>query len=236
MVIAGLPMLGWMGAAVSIAGSGLVLTHSVASIIRSRRDVRVPRVFFPDEAGNLLPLSVHDAWSAKLVPYRAAGEWYLSGQHRRLDSTHAQTRSSRWVGLDQAPDPVKLRGDVALRALATLLPHANMMGATRRKIHEAVRVIETSSSVHQLMYKAVETQTRWSTAGSTPITGLPAQLRLAMEMVLQEEDERSALEGELVALEQRWREAEEVAAIADSLLVSPATEARLEYLQRSNRG
>lgn len=229
-------MLGWLGAAVSLGGSGLVLTNTVVSLIQSRRQAKVPTVFFPDEAGKLLPLSLRDTWTAKLVPYRATGEWYLSVQHRRLDSAHAQTRLSRWVGLDQAPDPVKLRGDVALRALATLLPHANTTGATRRKIHEAVRVIEASSNVHQLVYKAAETQTRWSTSGSNPITGLPAQLRLAMEMVLHEEDERSALEGELAALEQRWREAEEVAAIADSLLVSPATEARLDYLQRSNRG
>ena len=181
MVIAGLPMLGWMGAAVSLAGSGLVLTHSVASMIRSRRDATVPTVFIPDEAGKLLPLSLRDTWTAKLVPNRATGEWYLSVQHRRLDSAHAQTRLSRWGGLDQAPDPVKLQGDVALRALATVLPHANMMGATRGKIHEAVRVIETASNVHQLVYKAAETQTRWSTSGSTPITGLPVQLRLAME-------------------------------------------------------
>lgn len=40
---------------------------------------------------------------------------------------------------------------------------------------------------------------------------------LALEMALQEEAERRALEGELAALEAAWREAEEIARIADSL-------------------
>jgi hypothetical protein len=40
---------------------------------------------------------------------------------------------------------------------------------------------------------------------------------LALEMALQEEAERAALEGELTALEAAWREAEEIARIADAL-------------------
>jgi hypothetical protein len=36
-------------------------------------------------------------------------------------------------------------------------------------------------------------------------------------MALTEESERRALEGELAALEAAWREAEEIAAIADAL-------------------
>ena len=46
---------------------------------------------------------------------------------------------------------------------------------------------------------------------------LPARLRLALEMTLHEDDERRAMEGELAALEARWREADEIAKIADSL-------------------
>jgi hypothetical protein len=40
---------------------------------------------------------------------------------------------------------------------------------------------------------------------------------LALEMALHEDSERRALEGELAALEAAWREAEEIAGIADSL-------------------
>jgi hypothetical protein len=47
---------------------------------------------------------------------------------------------------------------------------------------------------------------------------LSASERLALEMALNEESERRALEGELAQLEQAWRDAEEIAAIADNLL------------------
>jgi hypothetical protein len=54
-------------------------------------------------------------------------------------------------------------------------------------------------------------------------------VRLALEMAAQEAAERRALEGELALLEQAWREAEEIAAIADSLLMPRWIE---EYVQR----
>lgn len=48
--------------------------------------------------------------------------------------------------------------------------------------------------------------------------------RLALEMALHEEQERRALEGELWMLERAWREAEEIAAISDNLLVRKGVE------------
>jgi hypothetical protein len=56
-------------------------------------------------------------------------------------------------------------------------------------------------------------------------------MRLALEMALHEEDERRAMEGELAALEERWREAEEIARIADSLLVTSEATAKLAELR-----
>jgi hypothetical protein len=47
---------------------------------------------------------------------------------------------------------------------------------------------------------------------------LPAPLRLALEMSIHESTEQYALDEELASLEQAWREAEEIAAIADGLL------------------
>jgi hypothetical protein len=64
--------------------------------------------------------------------------------------------------------------------------------------------------------------------GSEAITALP-QLPLvdrhALEMAANEDAERRALEGELRVLEHAWRQAEEIAAIADDLLFEavPAT-------------
>ena len=56
--------------------------------------------------------------------------------------------------------------------------------------------------------------------------------RLALEMALHEEQERRALEGELWLLERAWREAEEIAVIADNLLLPEHTD---EFLERHSR-
>jgi hypothetical protein len=66
---------------------------------------------------------------------------------------------------------------------------------------------------------------------STLLTRMKAPTRLALEMALHEEAERRAIEGELELLEEAWREAEEIAGIADSLLVSPAVEDQLARLK-----
>ena len=58
---------------------------------------------------------------------------------------------------------------------------------------------------------------------------MPKPTRLALEMALHEEQERRALEGELARLERAWREAEEIAAIADNLLLPDHTD---EFLNR----
>lgn len=52
-------------------------------------------------------------------------------------------------------------------------------------------------------------------------------IRLAPEMAANEEAERRALEGETALLEQEWREAEELAAIADDLLLPDAVRDRI---------
>jgi len=46
-------------------------------------------------------------------------------------------------------------------------------------------------------------------------------------MSLHEDSERRALEGELTELETAWRRAEEIAAIADDLLVPDAVRSRV---------
>ncbi len=53
-------------------------------------------------------------------------------------------------------------------------------------------------------------------------------LRLSLEMASQEESERRALEGELAELEAAWRRAEEIAVIADDLLLPSSVATFLE--------
>ena len=55
-------------------------------------------------------------------------------------------------------------------------------------------------------------------------------------MALHEEDERRALEGELWRLEQAWREAEEIAGIADNLLLPKGTSSFVDRHSKSDDG
>ncbi len=68
---------------------------------------------------------------------------------------------------------------------------------------------------------------------STGLFGLDPVNRLALEMALHEDAERSALEGELGELERAWREAEEIAGIADDLLVPDSLAGALNKLRRN---
>ena len=60
---------------------------------------------------------------------------------------------------------------------------------------------------------------RQSPANPGALPNLPRTQRLALEMALHEDTEQRALEGELAILEAAWREAEEIAAIADEMFV-----------------
>jgi hypothetical protein len=64
------------------------------------------------------------------------------------------------------------------------------------------------------------------------LSKLPKEVRVALEMASHEEQERRALEGELALLEAAWKEAEEVAQIADDMFLPESTTARLEELKQ----
>jgi hypothetical protein len=58
---------------------------------------------------------------------------------------------------------------------------------------------------------------------------------LGVEMAVNEENERRALEGELSLLEAAWKEAEEIASISDRLLFPRDIEDKLDALRGSRQ-
>jgi hypothetical protein len=79
-----------------------------------------------------------------------------------------------------------------------------------------------SSDVERLAFRLTG-RTFWGNGGigsepSAALIDVPLVDRLALEMAAHEETERRALEGELEELEAAWREADEIASIADALL------------------
>ncbi|WP_419162375.1 hypothetical protein [Candidatus Palauibacter sp.] len=139
--------------------------------------------------------------------------------------------------------PYSFEGDDAGRAINALLPLVNGAGAAARHIREAVSQIESHGDPHRFIADSSERGSA-TIARELPAPGrgrkvrlsgpgwvrkMPKPTRLALEMALHEEQERRALEGELAQLEQAWREAEEIAAIADNLLLPEHTD---EFLDR----
>ncbi|WP_425155444.1 hypothetical protein [Candidatus Palauibacter sp.] len=120
-------------------------------------------------------------------------------------------------------------GEDARRVAAAVLPVLNANGGMRRTVQAAVAEIEAQGHPSRYVAQAVRGNPdvdRESPPGL--VTNMRKPTRLALEMALHEEQERRALEGELWVLEQAWREAEEIAAIADKLLLPAGTDAFFE--------
>ena len=119
-------------------------------------------------------------------------------------------------------------GEDARRVATAVVPQLNGAGGPRRTVQDAVRQIESSSHPGRFLFDvARDIPRRLGKVGY--VRSMPKPTKLALEMALHEEQERRALEGELWQLEQAWQEAEEIAAIADSLLL-PARSA--EFFER----
>ncbi|MDE2874344.1 MAG: hypothetical protein OXU69_14840 [Gemmatimonadota bacterium] len=111
-------------------------------------------------------------------------------------------------------------GEDAQRAIKAILPAVNHEGGSLKRVQSAVSEIESHGHPERFVHQAAERWREYRYRGTSGhLVRMPYHTRLAFEMALHEEEERRALEGELWRLEQAWREAEEIAAIADDLLL-----------------
>ncbi|HEX7049952.1 MAG TPA: hypothetical protein VF188_07030 [Longimicrobiales bacterium] len=96
------------------------------------------------------------------------------------------------------------------RLLRRILAYQNFQGAPRKRVTEAVRLVEEAGTPAALTGRI---------ASERPVLSrLDPTRRIALEIALNDEVEQRLLELELEELEARWREAEQVAAIADGEL------------------
>jgi hypothetical protein len=143
----------------------------------------------------------------------------------------------------------QFQGREAERIASIVLPKVNRFGGGRKAISAAVSVIEQSGSAEGYLDRLTRTahtyerpyptkrRSRWAGHGDFNKYGLyslPAEHRLALEMALHEEAERHAMEGELLQLEDAWKDAEEIAAIADNLLLPESVESAFEEMKRKH--
>jgi hypothetical protein len=96
------------------------------------------------------------------------------------------------------------------------------VGAGRGSVRRAVAYLERRGGPEAVLREA---------ARSGALARVRYTERLALEMALHEEAERRAIEGELAPLAAAWRDAEEIAAIADDLLLPASVRRRLARLK-----
>lgn len=170
----------------------------------------------------------------RLGPAETGGDRLVLRDYHLLHATvrlEPDARSLRMVVHDPA---VRLSGHLrrnperrfvlpdrtARRVLRRMLVRANRTGADRATLDQAFRQFEPHASPDAYLYRLAANGFNLPAPGlhgSGAITAVAPTQALALEMALHHEEERRAMEGELAMLEAAWRQAEEIAAIADAL-------------------
>jgi len=164
------------------------------------------------------------------LPSPDAGEITVRGKHLNHLRLVGFGRAGWQLGVPHRKAIVTLEGDSAVQALGKLLPQLNRFGGSRERVAEAVSLIERARDPLGLFDVAAR---QAMNRGKSKISALPEATRLALEMAAHEDSERRALEGELALLEQAWKEAEEVAAIADNMFLPAFVE---DWLREHRKG
>jgi hypothetical protein len=209
-----------------------------------------------DEDGNPIVIRYAHLKSAELVRPDKDMPWRVHVQHDTGTSMLAEVAGLRTAGkllatlnfgvasagevrhaiskLDQAGDPIGYFTRVASLAIRTSWgrhPDAPDDGHTEMP----------GGSYAEKLALQLANRSFWGRGGTsseeqTPMYRIPAVDRLALEMAANEDTERRAMEGELQALKDAWKEAEELAAIADELLDDGVLEEfKRQYYERQGK-
>lgn len=209
---------GSIGAVAAVTAGGVAAGASIAA--------------FSGMLVNIGRIAVHGQPGAVVARVRTLEHGLVAVQRRHLGESSIGTEDGDLtLRLRFKNGETTLRGLEAERVAALVLPKVNRFGGRRQDVSSAVRQIEEAGDSTRFLLRSAalgavrardaEKGTLWKENRffKKGLYALPTPQRLALEMALHEEAERRALEGELVELETAWREAEEIAAIADNLLL-----------------
>lgn len=205
----GATLVGGPAVGVSVGGFAWLLSQWGRALVYGSANAIVARI--PIGGGVVVPVRRGDLDRLAVRGGTSATNWALCV---RYSSSPSNT------------PPVELEGEAAQRAAAMLLPVVNRSGGTKAQIAEAVQVLEDAVTPLGVFALTVRQQDH------ALVLRLPTSVRLALEMAAHEERERRALQGELATLENEWREAEEIASIADSLLLPSRVDDVIGELRR----
>ena len=228
--MAAVPVLGpVLGVSLGAFGWNAVQgVQTVVGIYRGRQIVaRVPL-----ENGKSMLVRRQDVKETTMLPALGPDEWGLTIRH-----ANTLRPADPWWKYRRDFDTTSVRGDVAMRAAAQILPHLNNKGASASVVKDAVE-IATRHDDPLISFQAAAVVgaklNSWNELDSVgKLRKLPTSMRLALEMISHEDAERHALEGELQQLEDAWRDAEEIAGISDNLFLPSELTSELADLKRN---
>jgi hypothetical protein len=204
-------------AATTVTGGAALLAYTGLTAYQYYRHSWRPITRFGTAAGTSRILRGRDLESVNLLPSDESPRgWRLVLRCR--DATY------------------EVADDAALRQAGPVLAYQNAEGADEESVKSAVAELERVVSPERVFVEAARRLDARRVARAVggekhALHHLPHPLQLALEMAANEELEREAMEGELRVLEAAWREAEEIAAIADRL----ALPARIERMLARHR-
>jgi hypothetical protein len=235
--------LAWIGGGIATAGAGaaVALTTGLDPAILSA----APPMLVVSSAwiANLV-MGYRDYLRTTYVPRVGHRPFLIFGANMKETDLEPRPDDSGWLlNLRHVSGTESLIGDAARRAVGIVLTRVNSAGATASTVRNASDMMAAAGGPAQYA-AALAIKSRRLTAdfrerrkrfrrsilfaaggrnGPRDYGALPylaVEERLALEMAVHEEEERRALEEEIGVLESAWREAEEIAAIADDLLTS----------------
>lgn len=225
--VAGLAILPKLVLGISGGGFGYNLINPALQAFKAKRTV----ARLPLADGEMAPVTQLQIERTQLLAGSTPDEWRL----------HIPEPATSWrgrlLGESALHGGLLLEGDAARTALQKILPRVNRQGAGKDTVQTAVGVLEdapTTDALIAMLARSPSGSWKPKKEGDRSLQALRSELRLALEMTTHEEAERRWLAGELVELEQAWRDAEELAAIADKLGIPADVEARLEAMRSTH--
>jgi hypothetical protein len=223
----GAVVVGGAIAGVGIGGFGWLIAQSGSRLVRGNPEEIVARI-------------------------RSESHGMMHVRRRHLAESSLTVTDAGSLAIDlrfKGPRTARFEGAEAHRIASILVPKVNRFGGNKKTIAAAVTEIDSQGSSERYIEHLaklsrhiapplkLEKRARWSgmamrNMSGHGLLGLPSEHRLALEMALHEEAERRAMEGELQLLEEAWREAEEIAAISDNLLLPESVDSVFQRLKR----
>ena len=143
----------------------------------------------------------------------------------RLEIVASAIDSSWLFRVAHSDGVTDFKGAQAVQVAGNLLSRLNHDGGSSSQIREATRRIADAGDADRYIRasSALRGTRRRKNAifwnDDVGVLGLTSTERVALEIAVHEDAERLAMQGELTALEDAWRDAEEIAAIADGMFV-----------------